>query len=554
MSRTVIIGGVAGGMSAATRLRRLDETAEIIVLERGEHVSFANCGLPYYLGGVIEERDALLPQTPAGLGRRFGLDVRVRHEAVAINPGRRTVSVRNLATGALAEEGYDTLILSPGAAPVRPSIPGLDPAALLSLRDIADTDALQAAITAAAPGSRAVVLGGGFIGVEMAENLRARGLDVTLVQRGGQILRALDIEMAGPVAAHLRAAGVDLRLNTTAIGYEDGRLLLSDGSRVEAALIVSAIGVRPETGLAAAAGLEIGVTGGIRVDSTGRTSHPHIYAVGDAAEKTDLILGEPRLIPLAGLANRHGRAVADRIAGLDAHQRGALATSIVEFRGLAAAAVGWNERELRERGIVPRIIHTHPASHAGYYPGAEPISLKLLVDPGNDRILGAQAVGRDGIDKRIDVLATAISAGVTASALADLELAYAPQFGSAKDPVNMLGYIAGNQALGADPTLQWHELAAALDTGATFLDVRGGAQLAEGLVPGSRHVPVEMLREVEPTLPPGPLIIHCRVGQGAHTAQRLLTQLGREVRNLDGGYVTWRAGVDALAAARPQTP
>lgn len=600
--RIVIIGGVAGGMSAATRLRRLDEAAEIVVLERGGYVSFANCGLPYYLGGVIEERSSLLLQSPAGLGARFGLDVRVRSEAIAIDPAARRVRVRSLgdaprqpggeepaAEAAEYDLEYDRLILAPGAAPRVPELPGLL-VPLLSLRDMADTDAIDAALDAALAAGRlradlahrgegeaapaaparpahALVLGAGFIGIEMAENLRARGLGVTLVQRGDRVLPALDIEMSGPLAERIRAAGVDLRLRTEALAAEGeagSRVRLSDGTAVETDLVISAIGVRPETDLAERAGLRLGRSGGIWVDAAGRTSAPEIFALGDAAEKTDLILGEPRLVPLAGLANRHGRRIADTVAAELAAAPGAapgtageglalapaLATAIIGFDGLAAGSLGWNETQLRERGRAVRVIHTHPASHAGYYPGAAQISLKLLVDPDTDAILGAQAVGEDGVDKRLDVIATAVSAGMRASDLADLELAYAPQFGSAKDPVNMLGYVAGNQRAGHDATVQWHELEAAVAAGIPLIDVRGAGQLAEGLIPGAVHVPVEDLRRLEPELPAGELIIHCRVGQGAHTAQRLLAQLGREVRNLDGGYLTWRAGTRAREAAR----
>ncbi|MET1020077.1 MAG: rhodanese-like domain-containing protein, partial [Microterricola sp.] len=333
-------------------------------------------------------------------------------------------------------------------------------------------------------------------------------------------------------------------------------LLLSDGSTVPADLIFSAIGVQPSSAIAAEAGLAIGPNGGILVDALHRSSDPAIFAVGDAAEKADAVSGEPRLLPLAGLANRHGRAVADTIAGAPAGgvpSPRALGTAIVGFRGLAAASVGWNERALRGRGRTVRVLHSHPLSHAGYYPGAEMLSLKLLVDPETDLILGAQAVGRDGVDKRIDVIATAMSAGLTASALADLELAYAPQFGSAKDPINLLGYLNSNRAAGHDRTLQWHELDAAVAAGAFLLDVRAPGQLSEGLIPGATHIPVEQLRERHRELPSGPIVVHCRVGQGAHTAARLLSNLGHDVVNLDGGYLTWRDAQRAATLASPST-
>ncbi|WP_286145584.1 FAD-dependent oxidoreductase [Leifsonia sp. Root4] len=558
---TVIVGGVAGGMSAATRLRRLDEQREIVVFERGEHVSFANCGLPYHVSGTISSRDALLLQSPEGLAKRFRLDVRVRTEVIAIDRAARTVTARDLVSGELRTQPYDTLVLSPGARP-RSSAALDGDFRVHSLRDVSDLDRIMASLAITlddAPLREAVVLGGGYIGVELAENLLARGLSVTLVQRGTQLLPALDAEMAAPFAEHMVDAGIRLRLGVDVIGSArigadaDG-LLLSDGITLPADLIFSAIGVQPSSALAAEAGLAIGPNGGILVDATHRSSDPAIFAVGDAAEKTDAVSGAPRLLPLAGLANRHGRAVADTIA--DAPASGvpsprALGTAIVGFRGLAAASVGWNERALRSRGRAVRVLHSHPLSHAGYYPGAHMLSLKLLVDPETDLILGAQAVGRDGVDKRIDVIATAMSAGLTASALADLELAYAPQFGSAKDPINLLGYLNSNRAAGHDRTLQWHELDDAVAAGAFLLDVRAPGQLAEGLIPGATHIPVEQLRERHHELPSGPIVVHCRVGQGAHTAARLLSNLGHDVVNLDGGYLTWRDAQLAAALASP---
>ncbi|KQW06747.1 CoA-disulfide reductase [Leifsonia sp. Root4] len=548
-------------MSAATRLRRLDEQREIVVFERGEHVSFANCGLPYHVSGTISSRDALLLQSPEGLAKRFRLDVRVRTEVIAIDRAARTVTARDLVSGELRTQPYDTLVLSPGARP-RSSAALDGDFRVHSLRDVSDLDRIMASLAITlddAPLREAVVLGGGYIGVELAENLLARGLSVTLVQRGTQLLPALDAEMAAPFAEHMVDAGIRLRLGVDVIGSArigadaDG-LLLSDGITLPADLIFSAIGVQPSSALAAEAGLAIGPNGGILVDATHRSSDPAIFAVGDAAEKTDAVSGAPRLLPLAGLANRHGRAVADTIA--DAPASGvpsprALGTAIVGFRGLAAASVGWNERALRSRGRAVRVLHSHPLSHAGYYPGAHMLSLKLLVDPETDLILGAQAVGRDGVDKRIDVIATAMSAGLTASALADLELAYAPQFGSAKDPINLLGYLNSNRAAGHDRTLQWHELDDAVAAGAFLLDVRAPGQLAEGLIPGATHIPVEQLRERHHELPSGPIVVHCRVGQGAHTAARLLSNLGHDVVNLDGGYLTWRDAQLAAALASP---
>lgn len=544
---TVIVGGVAGGMSTATRLRRLDEQREIIVVERGEHVSFANCGLPYHVSGTIASRDSLLLQTPSALAGRFRLDVRVQTEAVAIDRAARSITLRDVASGELSEQRFDTLVLSPGATPNTPAPLVGDPR-VHTLRDVADLDRIMESLAPTvddAPLQNAIVLGGGYIGVELAENLLARGLSVTIVQRGPQLLSPLDAEMAAPFADHVLESGVALRLGVEVVGSDADALFLSDGSVLPADLVFSAIGVRPASTLAAESGLALGPHGGILVDELHRSSDPAIFAVGDAAEKTDAATGQPRLLPLAGLANRHGRAVADTIAGLGSSipatpSPRALGTAIVGFRGLTAASTGWNERELAAQGRPVRVLHSHPLSHAGYYPGAQMLSLKLLVDPVSDKILGAQAVGRDGVDKRIDVIATAMSAGLSASALADLELAYAPQYGSAKDPVNLLGYLNRNRAAGDDDTLQWHELEAALDSGAFLLDVRAPGQLAEGLIPGATHIPVEQLRERHRELPAGRIVVHCRVGQGAHTAARLLQNLGHDVVNLDGGYLTWR--------------
>lgn len=543
-TRYLIIGGVAGGMSAATRLRRLDEHAQITVLERGGHVSFANCGLPYYLGGVIEERSSLLLQTPESLGSRFGLDVRVRTEAVSIDRDSRTVRARDLLTGEGTELPYDALVLSPGATPVRPPIEGGE--RMLTLRDIDDVDAAMAALEVA-PRS-ALVIGAGFIGLEMVENLAHRGLDVTLVELGEQVLPPLDPEMAAPVAERLREAGVDVRLGTQVTALAADTATLSDGSTVPADFVLGSIGVRPDTSLAQAAGLELGPRGGIRVDDTLRTSDPRIWAIGDAVEKIDAITGEPRLVALAGLANRHGRLAADAITGRPVRVREALGTAVVGVMGLTIAATGWNEKLLRSRDRDIRVVHTHPASHTGYYPGAESMALKLLVDATTDVILGAQGVGGEGVDKRIDVIATAIAGGITASELADLELAYAPQYSSAKDPVNMLGYVALNALEGLTPSIQWHELGAAVDAGATVVDVRTAAEVADGAIPGSLRIPLDELRSRAAELPAGRLVVHCKVGQRGHTAVRLLAQLGRDAANLDGGYLTWRAGMDSRSA------
>ena len=541
--RIIIIGGVAGGMSAATRLRRLLEHAEIIVLERGGHVSFANCGLPYYLGGVIENRGDLLLQTPASLGARFNLDVRVHNEVTAIDREAKTVSVRDVITGVETIERYDALVLSPGATPVRPPMPGGE--RMLTLRDIEDVDAAMAALSTS-PRS-ALVIGAGFIGLEMVENLVHRGLGVTLVELGTQVLPPLDPEMANPVADRLRDAGVDVRLGTQVTELLKSTAVLSDGSVVPADFVLGSIGVRPETSLAVAAGLELGARGGIKVDDQLRTSDPAIYAIGDAVEKTDAITGEQRLVALAGLANRHGRLAADAIAGKTITVVDALGTAVVGLMGLTIAATGWNEKLLRSAGRDIRVIHTHPASHTGYYPGAESMSLKLVIDAATDEILGAQGVGGDGVDKRIDVIATAMAGGITASELADLELGYAPQYSSAKDPVNMLGYVALNALEGLTPSIQWHELEAELASGATLVDVRTRGEAVAGSIPGAINIPLDDLRERIAEIPAGRIVVHCKVGQRGHTAVRLLEQHGREAVNLDGGYLTWSAGMASRA-------
>lgn len=536
--KTVIIGGVAGGMSAATRLRRLDERAEIVVFERGAYVSYANCGLPYYVGGVIRDRAALLLQTPASLAARLRLDVRTAHDVIDIDTAARTVTVLDLSSGRITVEGYDELVLAVGAsaraAAAHRGIP------THTLRTVEDVDAIEA--LAAAGHSSALVAGGGFIGLEAVENLVRRGIHVTLVQRGPYVLSPFDPEMSVPIEAELRSHGVDVRTSVTVDHVEFGEAVLTDGTSVRTDFVIDASGVIPNTDLARAAGLHLGTTGGIAVDAGNRTSDSHIYAVGDGVEKIDAISGDHVLVTMAGLANRHGRSVADAIAGRDEDTTPALGTAIVKVFDAVAAKVGWSERELVEAGRAHRIIHTHPSSHATYYPGAQPMSMKLLVEPATDRILGAQIVGGEGVDKRIDVIAVAMAGGITASGLARLELAYAPQFGSAKDAVNQLGYVADNIRTGVTRTLQWHELDAALDAGASLIDVRTEGEHSAGAIPGSINVPVDELRDRVHELPGGPLIVHCQVGQRGHIAARILTQHGRNARNLDGGYRTWAAG------------
>lgn len=543
--RVVVIGGVAGGMSAATRLRRLLPEAEIVVVERDAHVSYANCGLPYHIGGVIVDRASLLLQTPESLRARFALDVRVRSEAVSIDREGQTVLIRSLDTGTEYRLGYDQLVLSPGAAPIVPPLPGIERG--LPLRSVPDADRINALIADGQPRT-AVVVGGGFIGVEAAENLRERGLAVTIVELLDQVLAPLDPEMVTPVHEELRAHGIDLVLGSGLAKVLPEAVEVSDGRIIPADLVILAIGVRPEVALARDTGLALGPRGGISVDESMRTSDPAIFAVGDAVEKPDQIGAAPGLIPLANTANRQGRLVADAIVGRTVRLGGRIGTAIVQVFGLTAAVVGWNEKRLRAAGRPYQAIHTHPGHHAGYYPGAKAMALKVLFDPETGAILGAQVVGREGIDKRIDVIATAMRGRLTVEDLADLELAYAPPYGSAKDPVNMIGYIAENLRTGTTRTVQWHELPALVAAGASILDVRTPEEFAEGSIPGAINIPVDELRQRLGEVPDGDIIINCQVGQRAHTATMLLTGMGRRVANLDGGYLTWLAGRGSQAA------
>ncbi|MFW9044532.1 pyridine nucleotide-disulfide oxidoreductase [Corynebacterium striatum] len=529
---TVIIGGVAGGMSTATRLRRNDEKRNIIVLEASGHVSFANCGLPYHIGGVIEERQDLLLQTPEALKERFNIDVRVNTRATHVDRAARTVTTESGET-----IPYDDLVLSPGATPFLPPITGIEKA--YSLRTVEDVDRIAAALKGR---TRAVIIGGGFIGLEMAENLRHRDLSVAVVEAAPQIMGPLDSEMAAIVTEHLRANGVEIRTNAQATEISDSGVALADGTELPADIVITAIGVRPASDLAREAGLEISERGGIVVDAQQRTSDPHIFTLGDAATKKDLHTGEDTLVPLAQTANRHGRLVADIITGRETASLPVLGTAIVGLFGLAAASTGWNERRARAAGKKVRVIHLHPANHAGYYPGATQLHMKLVVDAETDAILGAQIVGKDGVDKRIDVIATAMRAGLKARDLADLELAYAPQFGSAKDPINFAGFIDDNIVQG-ERTVQWHELSEHLEAGTLLVDVRSASEFAAGAIPGAINIPLDELRARHAEIAGHKdVIVHCQVGLRGHNAARILTNLGYDVANLDGGYLTWQHG------------
>lgn len=542
--RIVIVGGVAGGMSAATRLRRLSEDAEIIVLEKSGNVSFANCGLPYYVGEVIPRRSDLLLQTPQSLAARFRLDVRVHTEAIAIDPQAHIVTART-PDGHEETLRYDALVLATGAQPLRPAMPGIERA--VSLRNVEDVDA----IASAAAGARtAVVVGAGFIGLEMAENLVRRGLNVALVEATSQAMPPMDPEMVAPIHDRIRANGVDLRLNTAVIAIGERDVTLADGSRLDADLVVLAIGVRPDSRLAQTAGVALTDRGAVIVDERMRTSVPDIYAVGDLVAKTDAIDASQTLVPLAQTANLQGRMVADAIMGRPVINRPVLGTSIVGVFGLQVGSTGWSEKRARAAGRDVRVIHTHPANHAGYYPGAATMHLKLVVDARTDAILGVQGVGEAGIDKRIDVIATAITGGIPAAELAELELAYAPQFGSAKDPINMLGFIDANLRDGLVDAIQWHELPAAVAAGATVLDVRNPAEHAARAIPGSVLIPLDELRDRLNEVPSGDLVVHCAAGQRSYLAARILAQHGWSVRSLDGGITTW---ADGQSVAAPQS-
>lgn len=533
--RVVIIGGVAGGMSAATRMRRLDADAEIVVLEKSGHVSYANCGLPYYVGGIIEEEEALLLQTPASLHARFRLDVRVATEVTKIDPTGKEVSVKDWQSGRDYQLGYDKLILSPGASPVVPPIPGIERA--LTLRTVEDVEKIAERVNQK-PKS-AVVIGGGFIGVEIAENLVHKGVPTTIVEASPQLLAPLDPEMATLVAKEMEKNQVTLHLGVSASEISPTSVTLSNGAVLDAELLILAIGVRPDVSLAREAGLTIGTRGGIEVDDFNRTSNHDIYAVGDAAEKTDALDGSATLVPLANLANRHGRVVADHIAGRNTRPNKTIGTAIVKVFNLMIAATGWNEKRLKAAGRDVMVIHTHPNNHAGYYPDAKQIALKLIFDPKTGEILGGQGVGVEGVDKRIDVIATAIRGGITAPELADLELAYAPPFGSAKDPVNMLGYIAENMISGLLKTAQWNETQLLREKGYQLIDVRTPSEFSRGSIPGAVNIPVDEIRDRISEIKHEPILVNCQVGQRGHTASMLLKELGFDATNLDGGYLTY---------------
>jgi NADPH-dependent 2,4-dienoyl-CoA reductase/sulfur reductase-like enzyme/rhodanese-related sulfurtransferase len=540
--KVLIVGGVAGGMSAATRLRRLKEDAEIIVFEQGPHVSYANCGLPYHIGEVIEAEESLLLQTPESLHARFNLDVRVNNRVTKIDRENKQVTVANLKDNTEYQESYDQLVLSTGAKPRIVPIPGLERA--LVLRDVQDAVKIKAMVDTKQIKSAAII-GAGFIGVELAENLRHRGIKTTIVEFRDHILPQFDPEMIEPMQKVLTENGIELALSAETEAVNESTLTLKDGRVINADLVVAAIGVVADHKLAVDAGLEIGSAGGIVVDDQMRTSDENIFAVGDAAQKLSALTGQEQMIWLANLANRHGRLVADVIAGETVAARPSIGTGIIGAFGIAAALTGLTESLAQRMNIAHKVIHLHPSSHAGYYPGAESVSLKILFDPESGKLLGAQGIGRDGIDKRIDVIATAIYAGLKIDDLMNLELSYAPAFGSAKDAVNQAGYVGNNIFTGKTESVQFGDLAEKMSEGALLVDVRSESEHVGGSIPGSVLIPIDTLRENLDQLAGKEIIVHCGVGQRGHTAVQLLKGHGINAKNLDGGYTTWKQGMDA---------
>ncbi|NLT56642.1 MAG: FAD-dependent oxidoreductase [Actinomycetales bacterium] len=570
--KAVVVGGVAGGMSFAARARRLSEDAEIVVLERDRYVSYANCGLPYYLGGEIADRSSLLLHTPDSLAATLALDVRTGHEVLAVDRAARTVRVRELDTGREYDEPYDALVLATGASPVVPPLPGVDLPQVRVLRTVGDVDALSGLVDGGA--GRAVVVGAGYVGLEAAEALHHRGLEVTVVELADQVLSPLDPEMARPVHEALLTHGIRLRLGVGLAGVrpaEQGPVAdgtadshpaddagaavvvdLADGSCVPADIVLLAMGVRPESTLAREAGLTLGRNGAVLVDEHLRTSDPAIYAVGDAVQLVEAVTGAPAVIPLAGPANRAGRAAADHLFGRSGGRTPVQGTAIVRVFDVIAAGTGRSEKALRAAGIPHHAVHLHPGHHAGYFPGARSVHLKVLFAP-DGRLLGAQATGSEGVDKRIDVLATAIRAGMTVHDLADLELAYAPPFGSAKDPVNMAGFI-GENVLAGDLTLWYADELDDLPADAVLLDTRSAREFAAGHLPGAVNIPHTQVRERLAELPRGvPVRVYCLSGFRSYLATRILRQSGfDDVRNLSGGLSTLRLALPDIALEREE--
>jgi len=544
MKTIVVVGGVAGGASFAARMRRLDESAEIILLERGPHISFANCGLPYYVSGEIADKNKLLVSTPEQFSRRFRADVRVHNEVLSIDRGVKKVKVIDHSTGKTYQQVYSKLVLSPGAEPIRPPLPGMKNERIFSLRTVQDAHDIRRFIETHDPHD-AVVVGGGFIGLEMVENLAHLGLHVALVEMAHQVMLPLDPEMAEWLHQHLRLHGIDLVLGQPVERFEeddDARLTVcvAGGTKITGDMVISAIGVRPEAYLAKDAGLPIGDRGGILVDEHLQTSDENIYAIGDAIETEDRVSGGRRLVPLAGLANKQGRLAADHICGKQVSFRGAFGTNIVRVFDLSVASTGANEKSLKANGVPYRKSYTHPASHAGYYPGAVPMVMKLLFSPDRGRIFGAQIVGIDGVDKRIDVLATALHAGMTVHDLTELELSYAPQYGTGKDAVNMAGYVAGNIVEGDVDVFHAEELENRTADGGFLLDVRTAGEFQRGHIEGATNIPIDEIRDrITELSADKPILVYCLTGIRSYFVCRILKQSGLQAVNLSGGYITY---------------
>ncbi|OUP79567.1 CoA-disulfide reductase [Anaeromassilibacillus sp. An172] len=539
--KVVIVGGVAGGASAAARLRRLDENAEIVMFEKGEFISFANCGLPYYVSGEIKEQSALTLQTPKSFNARFNVDVRILSEVIAINPDVKKVTVKKVVDGTTYEESYDELVLSMGADPIRPNIKGIESNKVFTIRNIPDTLRLKEYVDYKKP-QRAVVVGGGFIGLEIAENIKAVGVDVTIVEMSNQVIAPIDYDMAAEVHCHLRSKGVKLMLNSALeeIEEKDNALEVTiSGRKVETDMVVMAIGVKPESKMAIEAGIEVNSRGAIKVDSHMRTNIKNIYAIGDVIEITNFITKEKSYVPLAGPANKQGRIVADNICGLGTVYTGTQGSSVMKVFDITVASTGLNEKEAKRQVLDYGKVYTYSANHATYYPGASMMAIKTIYEKKTGKILGAQIVGRDGVDKRCDVYAVAIRANMTAYDLTNLELCYAPPYGSAKDPVNMAGYVIENTLTGKVEHICWEDLEAAkADENGILLDVRTEAEVANaGIIDGFINIPVDNLRARISELDKSKTIyITCQIGLRGYIAARILSQLGYKCKNFSGGY------------------
>ncbi|OGV66317.1 MAG: pyridine nucleotide-disulfide oxidoreductase [Lentisphaerae bacterium RIFOXYA12_FULL_48_11] len=556
--KIVVIGGVAGGASAAARARRLNENAEIIILERGKNVSFANCGLPYHIGGIIKDRESLLLQTPQSLKESLNLDVRVEQEVINIDRTKHTVTVKELQTGREYTETYNKLVLCPGASPIKPPLPGIDHPSIYVLRNIDDMDQIKAKIDAGA--KRAIVIGGGYIGVEMAENLRERGLEVDLVEMVDQLMPPLDREMARDLENHMIRHGIRLHLGTAAAAFRSAANLISieltNGDVLKADLVIMSVGVRPETDLAKKAGIELGQRGGIKVNNRMQTSDPDIYAAGDVIEVTDTVTGTPAIIPLAGPANRQGRVVADNLMGISSKYTSTQGTAIVKVFDMTGGVTGATEKTLIKAKRKFGKIYIHPSGHAGYYPGTSPMSIKVTFDPDTEKVLGAQVVGFDGVDKRLDVFATAIRAGMTIYDLKDLELSYAPPYGSAKDPVNMAGFVAENLLKG-NIEFWYSEDYPKKTANGLIMDVRGPQEFESWHIPGAVNIPLGKLRKQIKEIPTDkPIYVYCKVGFRSYLAYRILKQSGiNRVSTLAGGSLTFCSyHPNSVTGQQPEPP